>query len=89
MFAGSNPAEGDGFLLVIKVHSITSFGGEVKPSVLCHKILLHVKDPYGIKEIFIGKVYGYFSPFIPASLLGVSAGCCQRALVSESGKIRT
>jgi hypothetical protein len=29
---GSNPAEDDGFLRVIKIYSITSFGGEVKPS---------------------------------------------------------
>jgi hypothetical protein len=32
-FAGSNPAEGDGFLRVIKIRSTTSFKGEVKPSV--------------------------------------------------------
>jgi hypothetical protein len=28
-FAGSNPAEDDGFLRVIKIRSTTSFGGEV------------------------------------------------------------
>jgi hypothetical protein len=32
-FAGSNPAENDGFLRAIKVRSMTSFGGEVKPAV--------------------------------------------------------
>jgi hypothetical protein len=34
-FAGSNPAKDDGFLRVIRIHSITSFGEEVKPSVPC------------------------------------------------------
>jgi hypothetical protein len=36
-FAGSNPAEDDGFLRVIKIRSMTSFGGEVKPSVPCRR----------------------------------------------------
>jgi hypothetical protein len=36
-FAGSNPAEDDGFLRVIKIRSMTSFGGEVKPSVACRR----------------------------------------------------
>jgi hypothetical protein len=44
-FAGSNPAEDDGFLRVIKVCSMTSFGGEVKPLVPCFD-LWHVKEPY-------------------------------------------
>jgi hypothetical protein len=42
---GSNLAESDGFLRVIKIHNITSFGGDVKPFISCHKILWHVKDP--------------------------------------------
>jgi hypothetical protein len=37
-FAGSKPAEDDGFLRVIKIRSTTSFGGEVD--------LRHVKEPY-------------------------------------------
>jgi hypothetical protein len=36
-FAGSNPAEDDGFLRVIKIRSTTSFGGEVKPSAPCRR----------------------------------------------------
>jgi hypothetical protein len=36
-FAGSNPAEDDGFLRVIKIRSATSFGGEIKPSVPCRR----------------------------------------------------
>jgi hypothetical protein len=44
-FAGSSPAVSDGFLRAIKIRSTASFGGEVKPSVPCRKILRHVKDP--------------------------------------------
>jgi hypothetical protein len=36
-FSGSNPAENDGFLRVIKIRSTTSFGGEVKPLVPCRR----------------------------------------------------
>jgi hypothetical protein len=32
-FAGSNPAEEDGFLMAIKICTTNSFGGEVKPLV--------------------------------------------------------
>jgi hypothetical protein len=43
-FAGSNLAKDYGFLRVIKILSTTSFGGEVKPLVPCHKFLWHVKE---------------------------------------------
>jgi hypothetical protein len=36
-FTGSNPAEKDGFLRMIKIRSTTSFGGEVKQSVPCRR----------------------------------------------------
>jgi hypothetical protein len=39
VLAGSNLAEDDGFLRAVKMHSVTSFVGEVKPSTPCHKIL--------------------------------------------------
>jgi hypothetical protein len=45
-FAGLNPAEDSGFLRAIKICSTTSFGGEVKPLVLCCEILQHVKELY-------------------------------------------
>jgi hypothetical protein len=45
-FAGSNRAEGDGILKDDKIRSRPSFGGEVKPSVPCRKILRHVKEAY-------------------------------------------
>jgi hypothetical protein len=42
---GSNPAESNGFFLrVIKICSMTSFRGEVKPLVPCCKFLRYVKD---------------------------------------------
>jgi hypothetical protein len=43
---GSNPAEDDGLLKAIKIRSTPSSGGEVKPSVTCRKILLHIKESY-------------------------------------------
>jgi hypothetical protein len=42
---GSNLAEGNCFLRVIKIYSTFSFGGEVKLSAPFCKILRHVKDP--------------------------------------------
>jgi hypothetical protein len=41
---GFESGQGDGFLRVIKILSIPSFGWEVKPEVPCRKILRHVKD---------------------------------------------
>jgi hypothetical protein len=37
------PGSGDGFLRVIKIHSIPSFTGEIKPEAPHCKILQHVK----------------------------------------------
>jgi hypothetical protein len=55
IFAGSNPAEDDGFLMAIQIRSRTSFGGEVKPSDPCHEILRNVKKPYECEQrCFIG-----------------------------------
>jgi hypothetical protein len=69
---------------------MTSLGGKVKQSVPCCKILQHVKDPYKYgKGYFIGKVHSHFLPRSPTSLLGVSAGNCQTALLDESGMVRT
>jgi hypothetical protein len=60
--------------------------------VPCRKILRHIKDPYSMKiyrptcrlnsRTFLAK-------FLPASLMGVSAGYCQRALDGESVIITT
>jgi hypothetical protein len=47
-FAGSNPTEGDRFLKATKICSTVSFGGEVKLSAPCRKILWHVKEPFEV-----------------------------------------
>jgi indole-3-glycerol phosphate synthase len=44
----ANPAEGDEFLMMIKIHSMPSFVGEVKPLSPCTKILQHVKEPFEV-----------------------------------------
>jgi hypothetical protein len=75
------------FLMVIKIHSMTSFGGEVQLSVPCHKILQYVKDPYSMQSRLNSRTF--LAKFLPASLLGVSASNCQRALVGDSGMIIT
>jgi hypothetical protein len=43
-FVGSNTVEEAGFLTAIIIRSTTSFGGDVKLSGPCGKILRHVKD---------------------------------------------
>jgi hypothetical protein len=55
-FTDSNPAEGDGFLMAIQVRNMTSFRGEVKPSVPCDNILRHVKDSYSMKRNTCSKI---------------------------------
>jgi hypothetical protein len=40
---GSNPAEDNGFLRGIKIHSMTSMGGETNLIAPCQKTLWHVK----------------------------------------------
>jgi hypothetical protein len=42
-FAGSDPAQDDGFLRAIQICSTTSFGGEIKQAVPCCKFSLLVK----------------------------------------------
>jgi hypothetical protein len=57
-----NPAEVNGLLKAIRIHSINSFGGKIKLSVPCRKISRHVKNPFGMAEILRRKLKGYFSP---------------------------
>jgi hypothetical protein len=51
-------------------------------------ILQQVKDPYGLKEILLSKMDISHQVSL-ASLLGVFAGYCRRALVDEWEMIRT
>jgi hypothetical protein len=45
---GSNPAEGDAYLWVIKIHGMPSFREEARPSAPYHKVLEHVKKPFKV-----------------------------------------
>jgi hypothetical protein len=83
--AGSNPAEDDGTLREIKVHSTTSFGGDIKPLLRSHKTYGKLKNPTSIKEILHKQnSVAIFHELSPVSLLHASANNCQRALVYES-----
>jgi hypothetical protein len=42
---GFKPGRGRWILEAIKIRSTTSFGGEIKLSATCRKILRHVKNP--------------------------------------------
>jgi hypothetical protein len=63
-FAVSNPAEGDGLLRALKICIVHFFGGEVKQSALCCKILRHVKEHFEVRT----KIQ-FPSPVSPALLL--------------------
>jgi hypothetical protein len=88
-FAGSNSDEDDEFLRATKIRSTTSFGREVKPLIPCCQILRRVREPYEYEmTYFVDKIHGHsssrFSYFATRWLL-VNA----RALVDESGMVRT
>jgi hypothetical protein len=73
-FAGSNPAQNDGFLGEIKIRNTTSFVGEVKPLAPCRNILRHVKKLRSMTEMLRrlnSKIF--LAKFLTNSLLGVSA----------------
>jgi hypothetical protein len=87
-FAGSNLTEDIGFLRVIKIHSITSFTGEIKLLVSRHTICGMLKNAMGMKEMLCRQNSAAISDQVsPALQLDVSAGNCWRALVDESGMI--
>jgi hypothetical protein len=78
---GFKPGSGQWAFKGDKNRSTTSLVGE--ENLAGNKVLRHVENPYSMKEILVGKIHGYASPFSLALLLGVSAGYCQRALVGE------
>jgi hypothetical protein len=62
------------FLTAMKIRSMTSFGDEVKPSATCRKILRHVKNPWDMREVLIGKIQqSFLAHFLSTSLQGASA----------------
>jgi hypothetical protein len=67
---GSHPTEDNVFLRVIKIDSMTSFEGEVKPSVLCQRFYGMLKKPASMKEILRRQNSTAFSHQVsPVSLL--------------------
>jgi hypothetical protein len=86
----SDPAEGNGFLRVIKISSTPSFREEVKLLAPCRKIvrfysILMIPAEHG--RYCVCYIQGLFmpTPFFATRCLY----CNQRALVDESGMIRT
>jgi hypothetical protein len=45
---GFKPGRSDVFLRATEIHNTPSFGGEVKTETPCRKIILHVKEMYGV-----------------------------------------
>jgi hypothetical protein len=50
-FVVSNPPEDNGFLGVIKIHSMTSFGGEVNRQSHVVRFYSLLKNPTSVKQI--------------------------------------
>jgi hypothetical protein len=46
------PGQCYGFLRAIQFRSTSFCGGEVKLSVLCNKIVIHVKEPFVVLKIY-------------------------------------
>jgi hypothetical protein len=76
-------------LRMIEVRSTTSFEEEVKPSASCLKILRHVKDPYSMREIFVGKINGYLWHSFSFSVTRCLCWLLPGAQVGKSGIGRT
>jgi hypothetical protein len=83
------PGRGRWILRAIKLWSTTSFGGEVKPSVQCCKILRYVKFSGGWQRYFSDKINGRFSPSFSVLPFLVSLLVFATVVVDESGMIRT
>jgi hypothetical protein len=84
-FTGSDPAQNDGILRAIKIHSKLSFGGEVKPSAPVRKIYGTLKNPveYKINTYKQNSRTTLLAKFLSASRLGVSAATRAENLVDE------
>jgi hypothetical protein len=77
------------FLRAIKIRSMTSFGGEVKPSAPCRKILKHVKDPLRYEKIYLlAKFMDISRQVSPRFATRCLLQPEQRTVVDESGVIR-
>jgi hypothetical protein len=59
---GSDPAKNSGFLRAIKIHSMTSFIGEVKALAVAVRFYSMLKIPAEYDRYFAGRIYGHFTP---------------------------
>jgi hypothetical protein len=87
---GFKPSRGQWSFKDDKSLQQTSSGGKVKPR--SHVVTFYglLRNPASMKVILHKKNSAAISPRIfPASLLYVSAGNCERALVDASGMIKT
>jgi hypothetical protein len=67
---GFKPGRGRWILEAIQIRSTTSFGGEIKLSAICRKILRHVKNPCeSMTRDTSSAIFNYISRQIPDSLL--------------------
>jgi hypothetical protein len=73
-FVGSNPVERDGFLSVIKIHTITSFGGEVKLLDRVVRFYVMLKNNRCMnRDTYRQNSQTNLARFLPTSIIGVSA----------------
>jgi hypothetical protein len=61
-FAGSNPAEDDGFSRAIEIRNKTFFGRELKPSADVARFRGTLKIPAEYDRYLASKINGHFSP---------------------------
>jgi hypothetical protein len=54
---GFERGRGRWILRPIQIRSTTFFGGEIKPTIPCRKILQHIKYLDSMKEILVGKIH--------------------------------
>jgi hypothetical protein len=62
---GFKPGWGDGFLRVIKIPSMPSFGGKVKQEALCHMILWNVKTTCRYEQKYFARPNSSFPLHVP------------------------
>jgi hypothetical protein len=87
---GFKPGQGRCTVKAINIRSMTFFEGEIKPSAPCRKILRHVKDPASMIQILRRQNSAtIFSPNFSCFATNVCARNCERAVVDESGILRT
>jgi hypothetical protein len=80
----------EGVIRAIKICSTTSFGGEIKMLVPCHRFIAYKRNLWAWKGCFVGKTQWpcFFTHVSPALLLDDSTGKGCQKLADKSGLIR-